>query len=301
MSRNMCKFTIETLWGSPFFDFASNAALGKSGGLLAVWDKRKFVSISTTIGDGFLAVLGSWQAVDIPCLFVVVYAPQDQKSKLKLWDNIEKIIALHDTLSVILGDFNEVRFASERKGTNFNHIGASHFNSFISNAGLSDLPLGGKRFTRMNNLGSQLSKLDRILVSSHFMDRWPNSNVLALPREFSDHTPLLLNLYCDDYGPIPFKMFNSWLAHEDFPNVLNSCWPSTTCSNNMAANFKSKLQSLKQKIKQWRSTLQVYESVKATDLRNTLNAIDDKAELVPLSQAEIDTRVLVIKELTELD
>ncbi|GJX78318.1 retrovirus-related pol polyprotein from transposon TNT 1-94 [Tanacetum coccineum] len=80
----------------------------------------------------------------------------------------------------------------------------------------------------MNNLGSQLSKLDRILVSRHFMDRWPNSNVLALPHEFSDHTPLLLSLYCDDYDPIPFKMFNSWLAHEDFPNVLNSCWASTT-------------------------------------------------------------------------
>ncbi|GJZ45080.1 zinc finger BED domain-containing protein RICESLEEPER 2-like protein, partial [Tanacetum coccineum] len=102
--------------------------------------------------------------------------------------------------------------------------------------GLTDLPLGGKRFTRMNNHGSQLSKLDRILVSRHFMDRWPTSNVLALPHEFPDHTPLLLSLYCDDYDPIPFKMFNSWLAHEDFSNALNSCWASTTCSNNMAVN-----------------------------------------------------------------
>ncbi|PWA73278.1 reverse transcriptase domain, Reverse transcriptase zinc-binding domain protein [Artemisia annua] len=177
------------------------SASGKSGGLLAVWDKRKFASISTTIGDGFLAVLGSWQAVDIPCLFVVVYDPQDQKSKLKLWDNIEKIIALHDTLSVILGDFNKVRFASERKCTNFNHIGSSHFNSFISNAGLSDLPLGGKRFTRMNNLGSQLSKLDRILVSSHFMDRWPNSNVLALPP-----TSLELNFIANTIGCQPSNL-----------------------------------------------------------------------------------------------
>ncbi|GJS89124.1 putative RNA-directed DNA polymerase, eukaryota, reverse transcriptase zinc-binding domain protein, partial [Tanacetum coccineum] len=86
----------------------------------------------------------------------------------------------------------------------FDMIGKDNDIAIIVGLGLTDLPLGGKRFTRMNNLGSQLSKLDRIL------------------------------------------------------------------------------------------------SVKATDLRNTLNAIDDK-ESVPLSQAEINTRILVVKELTELE
>ncbi|GJQ98326.1 putative RNA-directed DNA polymerase, eukaryota, reverse transcriptase zinc-binding domain protein [Tanacetum coccineum] len=42
-------------------------------------------------------------------------------------------------------------------------------------------------------------------------------------------------------------------------------------------------------------------SVKGTNLRNTLNAINDKAESVPLSQAKINTRILVVKELTKLE
>nr|GEW36823.1 RNA-directed DNA polymerase, eukaryota, reverse transcriptase zinc-binding domain protein [Tanacetum cinerariifolium] len=48
---------------------------------------------------------------------------------------------------VIMGDFNEVRDISERFGSIFNKHGAEAFNSFIVNAGLVEVPLGGCSFT----------------------------------------------------------------------------------------------------------------------------------------------------------
>ncbi|GKE15166.1 cytochrome P450 [Tanacetum coccineum] len=154
MSEEIANITVKSLWGNPFFDFATKPSNGKSGRILAIWNQRKFTPISSSISDGFLAVLGWWQSVEVPCLFVVVYAPQNQRKKGKRWTNIESIIASHDTISIIMGDFNEVRNVAERQGTAFCQAGA----------GLSDLPLGGRRFTRINKVGSQLSKLDRILV-----------------------------------------------------------------------------------------------------------------------------------------
>nr|GEV94752.1 cytochrome P450 [Tanacetum cinerariifolium] len=114
-------------------------------------------------------VLGCFRMVailEVPCLFVVVYAPQNQRKKRKLWTDIESIIASHDTISIIMRDFNELRNSADRKGNTFCQAGAAHFNSFIASAGLSDLPLGGRRFTRMNKVGSQLKALNVVMLEA---------------------------------------------------------------------------------------------------------------------------------------
>lgn len=123
---------------------------------------------------------------------IIVYAPQEPRKKRKLWKDLSNILDSHDQLSIVLGDFNEVRSTNERLGSSFCHRGARSFNHFISQAGLCGLPMGGKRFTRKNKDGSKFSKLDRILVSSHVTNKWPNSHLFALPREYSDHCPLIL-------------------------------------------------------------------------------------------------------------
>ncbi|GJZ60497.1 probable L-type lectin-domain containing receptor kinase S.5 [Tanacetum coccineum] len=60
--------------------------------------------------------------------------------------------------------------------------GASIFNQFIYSLDLLDLPVGGKR-------------------------------------EFLDHTPILLKNFAPDFGPTPFKLYNSWLEHFEFPDL----------------------------------------------------------------------------------
>ncbi|GJX17525.1 cytochrome P450 [Tanacetum coccineum] len=75
------------------------------------------------------------------------------------------------------------------------------------------IPMGGRKFTRMNKFGTKLSKIDCILVCNRFISKWPNEQLMALPRELSDHCPLVQRTHSDNYGPIPFKFFNSWLSH----------------------------------------------------------------------------------------
>ncbi|GJU60738.1 cytochrome P450, partial [Tanacetum coccineum] len=275
-------------------------SLGKSGGILAVWDMTYFTLTDTMDGEGFLALLGTWRNLEAPCLLFVVYAPQDHHEKQILWNNLSQLIANYNNFSILLGDFNEVRFQSDRMGTVFDSRSASKFNNFIHYSGLSDLPLGGKRFTRMNNLGSKHSKIDRFLVSNHVIQKWPNSHVLALPREFSYHSPILLRNTSLDFGPIPFKLYNSWIEHVDFPIIVQESWVSST-SGPPAMVFKTKLKRLKNTIKQWRANVQQSESKSCCELRAKIDCLDNKAEISPLSPYEVDSRTSFLKQLADLE
>ncbi|PWA49263.1 cytochrome P450 [Artemisia annua] len=234
---------------------------------------------------------------------VVVYAPQDQSNKIKLWNDLTTIIQNHNSLSIVLGDFNEVRSSAERMGCTFDNRGADKFNAFIHNSGLCDIPMCGKRFTRMNRTGSKLSKIDRILVSQHYIDLWPNSHVLAPPREISDHSPLFLTNSYINFGPIPFKFYNSWLYHSDFTSIFFVSWADNVVQNSChpAICFKSKLQFLKSRIKEWRFSVRHKEVAATARLRQKIDELDNKAEISSLSPLEIDSRTNLVNELTTLE
>ncbi|GJW45390.1 cytochrome P450 [Tanacetum coccineum] len=176
---------------------------------------------------------------------------------------------------------------------------------FLVVVGLIDLPMGAKRFTRMS--GNKLSKLDRILVSHHVIELWPNSHTIILPREFSDHNPLLLSNSGPKFGPIPFKLYNSWLLHKDFTKIVQDCWmtspliPAVNMSVHPSISFKSKLQHLKANIKIWRQKLLEAEASTSTTLRQKIDSLDSKAEISPLSEAEINTRTTLVKSLADLE
>nr|GEV35264.1 RNA-directed DNA polymerase, eukaryota [Tanacetum cinerariifolium] len=104
---------------------------------------------------------------------------------------------------VIMGDFNEVRYKSDRYGSKFNAHSAMVFNSFILNSGLVEVSLGGCSFTWCHKTAAKMSKLDRFLVSESFLNSCPNINAITLERYLSDHRPILLRDAYVDYGPTP--------------------------------------------------------------------------------------------------
>nr|GEX42556.1 nucleotide-binding alpha-beta plait domain-containing protein [Tanacetum cinerariifolium] len=100
---------------------------------------------------------GCCEGIDI--LIVVVYAPQEAKEKRMLWDYLSHVSSQWDGKIVMMGDFNEVRYKSDRFGSNFNAHDAEIFNSFIYNAGLEEVPLGGNIGWKLMDLISWLEIL----------------------------------------------------------------------------------------------------------------------------------------------
>nr|GEV08879.1 RNA-directed DNA polymerase, eukaryota [Tanacetum cinerariifolium] len=192
---------IHSLWGNQRCEFACKLANGSSGGIIAIWIK-----------------------IGVVCLMIEVYAPQDLKKKITLWNTISNLILSHQEMAIVLSDFNEVRCQNERLGTVFCNKGAKLFNDFIYNCDLVDLPMGGRKFTRMNKYGTKLSKIDRILVTQHFVSMWPNAQLTALPSDLSDHCPIIIKTHHADFGLIPFKFYNSWLLNDELGTIISHSW-----------------------------------------------------------------------------
>ncbi|GKA80109.1 RNA-directed DNA polymerase, eukaryota [Tanacetum coccineum] len=189
------------------------ASVGNSGGILSVWDSNSFMKINATILDYFVMVRGE---------------------------------------VIVMGDFNEVRNKNERFGSVLNLQGANAFNSFISSAGLEEVPLGGYSFTWCHRSASKMSKLDRFLISKNLMNSCLNFLAITLDRYLSDHCPILLRESKYFYGPIPFHFFHYWIEVDGFEKLVNEAWlEAPVDASNAMLNLMYKLKYLKKKIRAW--------------------------------------------------
>ncbi|GJW08172.1 RNA-directed DNA polymerase, eukaryota, reverse transcriptase zinc-binding domain protein [Tanacetum coccineum] len=170
-------FRIKSMWGNYSFDYACSLSWGD---LVGRDCDEKFYMIKH-IGP-----------------------IKERRKNFLVWYRLLEFIRNHEGQLVLFGDMNEVRDESERYGTVFSRVEAQMFNSFVDDAGLLDLLLGGRSFTLMNKVGTKMSKLDRFLLSNSVMDTFPDLKIIALPRGYSDHIPLMFHNEKVDYGPIPF-------------------------------------------------------------------------------------------------
>nr|GEV48089.1 myb domain protein 4r1 [Tanacetum cinerariifolium] len=96
---------------------------------------------------------------------------------------------------------------------------------------LFQVALGGCNFTWMNKAGTKMSKLDRFLISHQVIDVFTDVKVTALPRGWSDHTPIMLHCDTVDYGPIPFKFSHSLFQRDGFDECINKAYNECSLIN----------------------------------------------------------------------
>ncbi|XP_057811305.1 uncharacterized protein LOC131025528 [Salvia miltiorrhiza] len=177
-------------WGMSNFDWAVRESEGRSGGILSVWNKDKFVATSKWNVTGAVIVNGIWLQGGLHCCFVNVYAPMGTTEKESLWDTLQ-LIALQNKDSCLcsLGDFNAVRDSGERvgKGAVFNQADARSFDAFIRQSNLLEIRTQGRKFTWYQPGGGCKSKLDRFMVNEKWMQEWPDTVGRGLQRSVSDH------------------------------------------------------------------------------------------------------------------
>ena len=149
---------LRQVWGNFHFDFASASSRGKSSGIICIWNSLVFKKTRILCSENYVVVEGVWTPKDVQIMRIAVYAPQNLSCKISLWSSLNNIISNWNGVLVVMGDFNEVRFASERYGSNFNDRHANIFNMFISNSSLIDIPLGGFNYTWADKWGSNMSK-----------------------------------------------------------------------------------------------------------------------------------------------
>ncbi|GJW50164.1 RNA-directed DNA polymerase, eukaryota, reverse transcriptase zinc-binding domain protein [Tanacetum coccineum] len=259
-------FRLKTMWGNFDFDYVYNMARGRSGGLISMWDPNFFLKESIWCDDSFINIklwLGVVMVVSSlcgtlifsqrspfdamllslssnvvgDCYMVNIYGPQGQVSKLALWNRLQDFMHYHNGSYIMFGDMNVVRNEQERVGSIFNNIETDYFNSFID-------------------------------ATEDVIDLLLNIGITALDRIWSDHNPIFLHVDKIDFGPSPFKLYNSWLLRDGFDDLIKSEWDSLDSNNSeFPIECHEKLCILKAKIRQWNNNKTMERNRKAAALK----------------------------------
>nr|GEX70656.1 RNA-directed DNA polymerase, eukaryota, reverse transcriptase zinc-binding domain protein [Tanacetum cinerariifolium] len=301
MGYNMdrCKSNMADIIGSQGVE--ESDSVGNSRGILCVWDTNSFVKHNVTILDYFFMVRGVWRSTGQLVLLITIYAPHDVSEKQMLWDFLQWEISKWTGDVVIMGDFNEVSYKSDRFGSVFNAYGASLFNSFIRSSGLVEVNLGGSSFTWCHKSAIKMSKLDRFLVFESFLNTCPNVNAITLERYLSNHRPILLRESHVDYGPTPFRFFHYWLEMEGFCKVVeDGCKESPCDSSNAMRNLLGKLKHLKKVIRVWKKTNTINVNNIKAQHKIALEAVDSCIDKGNGTKEDVKRRVEILNKIQDI-
>ena len=165
------------------------------------------------------------------------------------------------------------------------------FNAVIESLDLKEIVISGRQFTWAGP-GDNLTfeKLDRVLVSTDWEDKFPLSSIEPRDRDISDHTPLILNTGTSTHhsDQRPFKFERGWLIRDDFYDMVASIWQSETSGRTSLERWQNKIRRLRQHLRDWaKHTVGTYRKEKKR-LLAILEKLDKKAETNFLSDQEVN-------------
>ena len=129
---------------------------------------------------------------------------------------------------MIAGDFNLIYKDEDKNNANFNKAMMGRFRRFINDLALKEIPLHGRKFTWSNQqVFPTLVKLDRVLCTVDWEDRFPNCLLQSLASDDSDHCPLLLGLRDNNtQGRRRFHFESFWPKLDGFQEAVSASWTS---------------------------------------------------------------------------
>lgn len=227
-----------------------------------------------------------------------VYSPIDRRLRGSFWNELDSIRSRWNGPLCLGGDWNVVRFPSEKlNGSQFS-ADMIAFSDWINCHSLVDLHLGGSKLTWSNhqNLPS-MSRLDIFLLSNDWINLYPKVCQITLAKKpISDHYPILLDSFCERWGPSAFRFELMWLEGNNFEGLIKNWWVNLQVKGLPGHRCSLRLRNMKAKIKEWvKSSFGEVEAVKSKILEE-LEAIENGEESHQLSADEVGRR-LQLKEM----
>ncbi|KAJ0780408.1 putative RNA-directed DNA polymerase [Helianthus annuus] len=143
------------------------------------------------------------------------------------------------------------------------------------------------KFTFSAADGSKQSKLDRFLVNSGFFNAWPEADVEAVSSFLSDHCAIILKTELANFGPKPFRIFDSWFDKPGFSEVVNSALNKDPgISGPSDVRLMRKLGILRSELKNWRDEMLNKNSGVVSAALSDLESIQDFLAERNLSEEE---------------
>jgi exonuclease III len=233
-----------------FDSFAFAPSVGRSGGVVTIWDSNVFSG--RYVFQNRYAVSVELQSTKTDTFWTLtnVYAPCQDNEQLVFLHWLNSLVIPDDENWLLMGDFNLIRSPQDRNkaGGNINEM--LLFNEAISNLGLVDIPLKGRKFTWSNMQNSPLlQRLDWFFSSVAWTTSFPNTMATPLAMTTSDHVPCVISIQTSIPKSTVFRFENSWLDMPDFLATVESSWTQSIHYADAAKRITAKFKVLRKELK----------------------------------------------------
>ena len=225
-------------------------------------------------------------------MLYTVYGPSQYQNKQTFLAELANTCSKESLPYLIGGDFNIMRRPEDKSSGVFDFKWPNLFNTVIESLDLKEIiVMSGRQFTWAGPGDNPIfEKLDRVLVSTDWEDKFPLSTVEPRDRDISDHTPLILNTGASTHHSVqrPFKFERGWLIRDGFYDMVVSVWQSETSGRTPLERWQNKIRRLRQHLRGWaKHTAGTYRKEKKK-LLALLEELDKKAEITSLSDQEVN-------------
>ena len=140
-----------------------------------MWDRRVLEKLEVLVGLFSMSI--QWKGVVDGFIWACsrVYGSNDNNLRGDLWDELVDIQQYWNVPWCCFGNFNVVRFPSERRdGSQLTPV-MEKFSEFVDDLNLIDLPLEGGSYTwSSGTVQPSMSRIDRALVSHEWEHHFPD-------------------------------------------------------------------------------------------------------------------------------
>ncbi|WMV44404.1 hypothetical protein MTR67_037789 [Solanum verrucosum] len=292
---------VKEVWGSRWADFVQLEASGTRGEVVIIWEKRFWEGELSSVGEYSVSCSLSRKDQDFKWHLTGVYAPNDRVEREETWWELGAARGLFSGPWVLCGEFNTVRYPTEKRdGIRINRS-MTEFSDFIEDMELIDIDLYGGKYTwKKGDRHTTAARLDRFLLSEEWDTNFSCIKQSVLSRVVSDHSPLLLQ--CGEWGQSNsyFKFENWWLHTEGFNAKVRDWWESFNYTGRPDYVLMAKLKALKGKLKEWRKTIQGNLKMQKANVLKQLADLEEIQEHRALEEREIASRLALTMEFEDI-
>ncbi|KAK2424153.1 hypothetical protein QL285_034543 [Trifolium repens] len=212
----------------------------RAGGLALFWKDQLDISIKSYSLNHIYA-----KCVDVETNeawdLTGIYGYPEEHNKRKTWQLIRQLHSEVGSMWLCFGDLNDIISAEEKKGGLARSHGQLEVGrQAVLDCHLTDLGFEGYPLTwsngRHDNDNIQC-RLDRVMASDGFINRFSPIRVLHLPRYGSDHAALIITLEAPSQQEQRrrkriFRFEESWTGNARCESLIKACWShaNTSCS-----------------------------------------------------------------------
>ncbi|KAM6590452.1 hypothetical protein CsatA_013057 [Cannabis sativa] len=229
-------------------------AQGRGGGLAFFWKNQAdgYIYGFSQNHIDFIVTNGnqdSWRITGM-------YGEPRRNLRWQTWNLIRELKTRIDYPWCIIGDLNNIVSQEDKHGGNrYPRNLIEGFLQVLSDCDLIDMEIVGHPYTWEKNRGGSNwieVRLDRVLISSSWFQKFSNAKLYNLHHSTSDHSPIFL----EPEAPVQrggirsFKFENAWLKEPLCYEIIQGCWEE---NNDKDIWFKQKLCT--EKLEEWGKTI----------------------------------------------